>query len=180
MFISCGDKKNSAEDDIWVAPVPSKTIENLDPQNIDGDETISGKKYTYHYTFAPSDSMPIITSFSGQKYKDNEVDLTVRNDSGIILKKHFTKRSFSEFVPANKLKSASLTAFYPNNLKENKGPHLYFLANIGDPEDNDENIYFIEIRVSPNGDIHMEKGKSEELSTQSLDPSLNESADETE
>ena len=43
------------------------------------------------------------------------------------------------------------------------------MAKIGDPEDNDENFYYIEIQISPSGELHMQKAKMEELFTQSLD-----------
>ena len=174
---SCGDSKNNTQEDIWVAPVPVDTVAVLHSQNINGEDTISGKKYYFKYKFAPSDSLPEIKSFSGQRYKDNEVDLTVRNDSSQILKKHFTKRSFSDLVPPAILKKSSLIDFYYNYSKENKGTNLYFIAIVGDPEDNDENSHFIEIRVSRDGEIHMEKAKMEDLSTLPLDQSINESSE---
>ena len=113
--------------------------------------------------------MPIVTSFSEQRYKDNSVDLTISSTKdGEILKKHFTKNSFNEFVPNNKLKALSLVDIYCYYAKPDKKSKLYFMAKIGDPEDNDENFYYIEIQIDPTGDMYMQKAKMEELFTQSL------------
>jgi len=168
IFISCSDKKGKGSEDIWVAPEPSDTIAYSERISINDTVTIGGKQLTYNLTIEPEDSLPIITSYSGQRFKDNGVDLTIRNDSSQILKRHFTKDSFSDFVSSGTLKEMSLVDFYKNSSKTDTGSNLYFLCKIGDPEDTDENFNFIEIRVSNTGDIQMEKAKWDELSTEPL------------
>ncbi len=156
-------------EDIWVAPEPVDTIASAQKIEFTETEIIDGRNYNFHLVFQSEDSLPIVKSFSGQRYKDNSVDLTVRNDSSEIFKKHFTKSSFSDFVPSSKLKNMSLVDFYYNYAKKEKGPKLYFLAKIGDPEDNDENFYFVDIQINRNGELHMEKANMEELTTQPLE-----------
>lgn len=173
ILLSCSGNKEQNTEDIWVAPEPVDTIASSSKIDFTESETIDGRKYSFHLVFQSVDSLPIITSFSGQRYKDNGVDLTVRNDSSEIFNKHFTKSSFSELVPSSKLKNMSLVDFYYNYAKKEKGSKLYFLAKVGDPEDNDENFYFIDIQINRNGDLHMERANMEELTTQPLETESN-------
>ena len=169
IFISCGGKKGDGSEDIWVAPEPTDTIAYTDQIDTRDTLIIDGSRMMFHIVCEANDSMPIVTSYSGQRYKDNTVDLTVRNDSSQIFKRHFTKNSFNEFVSESKLKNMSLVSFYLNYSKTDSGSKLYFLCKIGDPEDTDENFNFIEIQISRGGEIHMEKAKWEELTTEPLD-----------
>lgn len=167
--MSCGKKNGNGTDDVWVAPEKSDTIAYSSVQDIKDTLIVDGNVYNYKLHREPTDSMPIVTSFSEQRYKDNVVDLTISNDKeGIILKKHFNKNSFSDFVPSDKLKVLSLVDMYCYYAKPDKKSKLYFMAKIGDPEDNDENFYYVEVQISPSGELHMQKAKMEELFTQSL------------
>ena len=96
LITSCGEKKDNNNDDVWVAPVKSDTIAYSSKQDVKDTLQINNEVYEYKLHREPSDSMPLVTSFSEQKYKDNEVDLSISSKKdGTIFKKHFNKKIWS-------------------------------------------------------------------------------------
>ncbi len=168
LFFSCGKKNKNITEDIWIAPEPVDTIASLNKTEICDTIKIDGTNLMFKIICESDDSLPIVTSYSGQRYKDNSVNLIVRNDSVQILKKHFTKNSFSEYISENKLNKLSLVDFYPDHSKIDTGSKLYFLVKIGDPDDTDENFIFIEIQVDKSGETHIEKVNWEDMLTEPL------------
>lgn len=158
MLFSCfGNHNDTTNDDPYVAPENPDTIAKLPELKMDGDRDVNGRNYSYSYKMTPNDTLPVVTSFTGQRYYDNEVLLTVSGNEGEILRKTFTKKSFSDFFPSAKMKEMSLVGFNYYMAKDEDHSNLFFIAMISDPEDNDENLYAIEIRVSPAGEVQMSK-----------------------
>ena len=169
---ACGGSNTSKEnaEDVWVAPENTDTIATLPPvEVIDDTVTIHEKLYHFSYTLSHVDSLPIITSYTGQRYYDNAVDLTVRNDSSTLFKKHFTKNNFKDIVPSKDLKKMSLVGFNYYQAKRDDHTNFHFVAMIGDPDDNDESLYFVDIQLNRSGDMHLQKAKTEDFFTMPLD-----------
>lgn len=158
MLFACFEHKNDNQnDDPYVAPENPDTIAMLPELEMEGTREVNSSNYSYSYKMTPNDTLPVVTSFTGQRYYDNEVLLTVSSNEGEILRKVFTKKSFSDFIPSEKMKEMSLVGFNYYMAKDEDHSNLFFIAMISDPDDNDENLYAIEIRVGSSGDVQMSK-----------------------
>ena len=168
---SCSDKKSEeSEQDIWVAPEKTDTIAKLPSVDMPDDTvTVKGSLLHFSYLLSPADSLPTVTSYTGQRYYDNSVNLMVKKDGETMFKKHFTKNSFKDCVPSKELKKLSLVGFNYYQAKRDDQSKLYFVAMIGDPDDNDENFYFCEILITDSGNTHIQKAKTEDFFTMPLD-----------
>lgn len=168
---SCGDeKKDENAEDVWVAPERTDTIAKLPSVDMPDDTvTVKGTLCHFSYLLSATDSLPVVTSYTGQRYYDNSVDLTVTRDGETMFKKHFTKNSFKDCVPAKELKKLSLVGFNYYQAKRDDPSKFYFVAMIGDPDDNDENFYFCEIQITDSGNMHIQKAKTEDFFTMPLD-----------
>lgn len=172
-FVSCSCSDNKTEEsdqDVWVAPEKIDTIAKLPAVDMQ-DDTVTVKDALYHFSYllSAADSLPVISSYTGQRYYDNSVELTIKKEGETIVKKHFTKNSFKECVPSKELKKLSLVGFNYYQAKRDDHSKFYFVAMIGDPDDNDENFYFCEIQISESGNVHIQKAKTEDFFTMPLD-----------
>ena len=166
---SCEDtKKDNIEETTWDVPEVPDTIVDLPRKEVHDTVSLNQTLYHYEYDFHPVDSLPTVMSFSGLEYHDNEVDLTIRNDSSKIFRKKFTKSTFKEIVPSKDLKKMSLTNFNYFSAKREGQSKFHFLATISDPEESDEYGYFIDVQISKSGDLHIEKAQEQDITTMPL------------
>lgn len=167
---SCGDKKtDNASSDPWVRPENLDTIADIPTKEVNDTITIQGRLYRFNYKVSAVDSLPVVTSFSGQRYHDNCVTLTINGDSSQLLRRTFLKNDFSGHIPAVALKKSALVDFNYFPAKRSDHSRFHFLAIVGDPEDNDENAYFMDVVISNGGEVHFEPAKNEDLSTMPID-----------
>ena len=166
---SCEDtQKENIEETTWDVPEVADTIVDLPSKDVQDTVSLNGKVYHYEFDFHPVDSLPTVKSFSGLEYHDNEVALTISNDSSEVFQKKFTKSTFKEIVPAKDLKKMSLTNFNYFSAKREGQTKFHFLATITDPEESDEYGYFIDVQISKSGDLHIEKAQEQDLTTMPL------------
>lgn len=153
MLCACKGKTTNDPngDSIWVAPQQSNAIIDLGILERNDTITVRGKLYHYSYRFAPVDSLPVITNPDGSRYHDNDVQLTVRRDSTVVLKRHFTKHSFASMVPKGELSKFALVGFSYNLNHADDHSQLRFIATVGDPDETSGIFYPVEIRISPDG-----------------------------
>lgn len=117
---------------------------------------VNGNKYYYSYEFSPSKSLPIVTNSSERKYYDNQIKLSITKDGNNIYSTTFTKATFKNFIPEEIYETIVLMGFNFNYNKENEHDKFYFVASVGDPDD--EEYYIpIDISVTVNGELSLSK-----------------------
>lgn len=117
---------------------------------------VNGSKYNYSYEFTPSNSLPIVTNSSDRKYYDNQIKLSITKDGHDIYSTTFTKATFKNFIPEEIYETIVLMGFNFNYNKEDEHDKFYFVASIGDPDD--EEYYIpIDISITTNGDLTLNK-----------------------
>ena len=168
---SCNEQKNKSEEiDSWETPIDIDTIIDLPQIKVTDTVTIKNTLYNFNYNFHAVDSLPIVLCFNGMRYHDNEVELSVYNDSSLVFKKNFRKNMFKDLIPEKDLKKMSLTNFNYFLAKREDHSKFHFLAIISDPEEGDNNYgYFIDIQIDDSGNIHMEKAKESDITTMPYD-----------
>lgn len=117
---------------------------------------VNGNMYNYSYEFTPSKSLPIVTNSSDRKYYDNQIKLSITKDGNVIYSTTFTKATFKNFIPEEIYETIVLMGFNFNYNKEDEHDKFYFVASIGDPDD--EEYYIpIDISITTNGDLTLNK-----------------------
>ncbi len=171
---ACGNTSNNdnQQDSIWIAPTVSNEI--IDMQAIEHTDTFSirGKKYTYDFRLAPVDSLPVVMNADGSRYHDNDVTLTVRRDSTVVLRRRFTKHSFASQVPARELQNFALVGFSFDFTHADDHSYLRFIATVGDPDEASDIFYPIEVRVAADGTYSLHP--AENFETESPYEGMNE------
>lgn len=156
--ISCGEKKESVKTiskEITVEKEVNDTI-RMNSYTNDGSITVNSKEYQYSYHFTPSDSLPIVTNSAGRKYHDNTIKLTITQNGETFFTKVFTKNSFKEFIPSDLYSTIVLMGFNINYNMEEKKDNFYFVASVGDPDDEEYHIP-IDITITPDKNIKLKK-----------------------
>lgn len=173
-MLSCHNNTNNKQttDSIWVAPEQSNAILDLGVMERSDTITVRGRLYHYSFRFAPSDSLPIITNADGSRYHDNEVMLTVRRDSTVVLRRRFTKQSFASMVPHGELQNSALVGFSYNLNHADDHSQLRFIATVGDPDETAGIYYPVELRISTDGTFSLHE--AEDFETESLFEGLNQ------
>ena len=89
MLLSCGNTStnDNHEDSLWTSPAVSNEIIDLGTIERSDTFTLRGKVYRYEFRLASVDSLPIIVNSDGTRYYDNDVTLTVRHDSTVVLRR---------------------------------------------------------------------------------------------
>lgn len=170
---ACGGntQNEKTSDSIWKAPVVEDRIYQTNPVNANDTFRIGNNIYQYHFTLAPSDSLPIVTNADGTRYYDNSVLLTIRRDSSIIFNHRFTKNSFAEFIPATSMKTSTLAGFSYNLTKTDDHTQLRFIATVGDPDETAGINFPLEICVKTSGEYTI--SQAEDIETEPLIEGLN-------
>ncbi len=137
------------------APVKPDTIKRS-PYTNNGQIVVSDTKYDYTYSFAPSDSLPVITTSTGTKHYDNSIRLTIRKGESVVYRHTFTKASFKRFIPEELYNRLTLMGFNFNYNKESMHDKFYFVASVGDPDDEDYYIP-IDVTIDRNWQLYLDK-----------------------
>jgi len=170
---SCGGNKqeNSADTEAWTAPeeVHSELM-SLDRRSYSETITAKGEKYTYSFTFEPSDSLPVIVNAEGQKYRDNTATLTIKHGDLTYFKRVFTKNDFREFSDHLSFENSALIGFNYNYNKADRHDALYFIATIGDPDPALELVSPVEIKILQGNKFSLQP--AEDVETEPLEPGL--------
>lgn len=174
ILASCNNKPQSDQnsDNSWNPPTDSNEIIDLGVMERNDTITIRGKKINWSFRFAPVDSLPIIVNPDGSRYHDNDVQLTIRRDSTIILRRRFTKQSFASMVPKGDLNNSALVGFCYNLNHTDDHSCLRFIATVGDPDETSGIYYPIEIRIDPDGSYSLHH--VEDFETESPFEGMNE------
>lgn len=174
MLLSCGNTttNDNHEDSLWTSPAVSNEIIDLGTIERSDTFTLRGKVYRYEFRLASVDSLPIIVNSDGTRYYDNDVTLTVRHDSTVVLRRRFTKHSFASHVPADQMRNSALVGFSFDFTHADDHNYLRFIATVGDPDETTGVNYPVEVRVAPDGTYSLEP--AEDFETESLFEGINE------
>ncbi len=174
MLLSCGNTStnDNHEDSLWTSPAVSNEIIDLGTIERSDTFTLRGKVYRYEFRLASVDSLPIIVNSDGTRYYDNDVTLTVRHDSTVVLRRRFTKHSFASHVPADQIRNSALVGFSFDFTHADDHNYLRFIATVGDPDETTGVNYPVEVRVAPDGTYSLEP--AEDFETESLFEGINE------
>jgi hypothetical protein len=167
-FFSCEEKKESTKiisTEITVIKEENDTI-SMNSYTNEGTITVNGAEYKYSYLFTPSDSLPIVKNSAERKYYDNSLKLTISKGDETIFSKTFTKNSFKEFIPDELYSTIVLMGFNFNYNMEEKKDNFYFVASIGDPDDEEFHIP-IDITITPQKEVKLKKFVDTESGSQS-------------
>ena len=132
--------------------------------------SVAGQTYTYQYDFVPTDSLPVVRNPQGDDYHDNKVTLVVRQGARTIVQRTFTKHDFSELVPQEFMQTSALVGFTYNYTKLDDHSALYFIATVGDPDETADMAFPIQLKVTPQGSVSMEKATG--LDTEPINPGM--------
>lgn len=157
-IISCSENKQNTTTEIieeQETTIVQDTISMPSYTNT-GEIEVNGDKYNYAYNFAPSKSLPVVTNSSDQKYHDNRIELTITKGGEAVHTITFTKSTFKQFIPEELYSTIVLMGFNFNYNKENEHDKFYFVASVGDPDD--EEYYIpIDISIATNGEVSFNK-----------------------
>ncbi len=118
--------------------------------------TVNNAVYDYTYKFTPSTNLPIITTSANSKYYDNILSLSIKKDSVTVYNHTFTKESFKRFIPEELYPTIVLMGFNFNYNKQDLHDKFYFVASVGDPDD--EEYYIpIDVTIDCNGELYLDK-----------------------
>ena len=82
--------------------------------------------------------------------------MSITKDGNNIYSTTFTKATFKNFIPEEIYETIVLMGFNFNYNKENEHDKFYFVASVGDPDD--EEYYIpIDISVTVNGELSLSK-----------------------
>ena len=163
LTVSCGgnnkDEEENEEENTYETIDKDTGIGSLVSFSDSASIAIQGKNYNYTIQFQPNDTLPHFVTPQGADYLDNEAILTISSEDGAVIKKVFTKGSFKSYLP-EKLKAASgLSSFAYNALRRERKENdaFYFIASIGNLDDPDETSYYLEVRITPDGGMTIQK-----------------------
>lgn len=136
--------------------------------------SIAEKKYVYKYDFVHDESLPVVRNPQGDDYYDNKVTLKIWQQGNEIFSRTFTKKDFKGLVPEKFMTNSALVGFTYNYTKAETTDALYFIATVGDPDETADMAFPIQIRITPDGSISMEKATNldtEPINPMTVDPS---------
>ena len=171
MLTACNNKQK--------APVPERVVETEDAvtgiislRELHRTDSLSvaGQTYTYQYDFVATDSLPVVRNPQGDDYRDNKVTLVVSQGTRTILQRTFTKHDFQELIPEEFMQTSALVGFTYNYTKLDDHSALYFIATVGDPDETADMAFPIQLKITPQGSISMEKATG--LDTEPINPGM--------
>ena len=170
-FVACNEKNSGTNviisTETETADLPDTIAMNQYTNN--GEAEVNGNKYNYTYEFSYSDSLPIVTNSSDCKYYDNQIKLSIAKDGKNVYSATFTKSTFKRFIPEELYNTIVLMGFNFNYNKEDEHDKFYFVASVGDPDD--EEYYIpIDVSITANGELTLNSfiDSDNELSTSTI------------
>lgn len=150
LLASCGEKKQHTN--IITEQVERPQVE-APIRQAEYDKTHEvqwmGKGYKVEIHRQPNDSLPMVTDEIGQKFVDNEVEVTVRRADGTVFFSHaFTKASFDACLDNDYRHTGILDGLVYD---KTNGSHLEFAGSVSHPQTDE----YIPVRVilSPSGNV---------------------------
>ena len=137
-MLAVGCSKGKKDTDYYT--IPKQTVAPTDTavhamENHDYEDDISWNNTQYHLSIqrVPIDSMPVVRTGEGVKYKDNRIRIKIlRRDSSVFFNQAFTKNSFKDILtPQFKKDGALLNLVYDGSDND----HLFFAGSVGDPDE---------------------------------------------
>lgn len=156
MLNACKEKKQS-EDIITDRYVPKVTQDPIamEQDRQDSHATWQGKNYQITIERVPDDSLAMVADENGQKYIDNRITLTIRQDSGTtFFHRSFTKASFASYVDEVFSRNGLLASIRFDEV-DNAG--LEFNVVVGMPDAIDDLYMPLEMTIDRQGGIHIER-----------------------
>ena len=153
-------------------------INTMSDFNLDGDVEVDGRKYTYEFAFRSDESLPVVTNAEGFRYHDNRVKLLISQGQQVVYEHTFTKESFRDLVPAKDYQRSVLAGFNRNYMKEGQHDRFYFVAVVGDPDENGDISHTIGIAVDTHGGMSTELIKNVDTDTSPTSGAANSDPDE--
>lgn len=146
-FSACKQEKKT--EDIIVEKVIEKphdapvSMEGM--QNHGTVKWIGGATYTYTIERSSIDSLGLVEN-NGVKYHDNAIRLTVKRSDGTeFFKKTFTK---ANFAPALTKQFKDTGILLGMNLDEAEGNELKFVVCIGSPDESNDELYYVLMKLN--------------------------------
>ncbi len=159
LMVACNGKKEEkpSETHIVSEPVATKpdTMKMM-PYTKSDVVTINNTQWTYTYTFSPSATQPIVVRSTDSKYYDNTLTLTIKNGTTTLYNHTFTKASFKRFIPEELYPTIVLMGINFNYNKQDLHDKFYFVASVGDPEDEEYHIP-IDVTIDTKGELYLDK-----------------------
>ena len=158
------------------APVPERVVETIDEEtgisslrelHINDSVTVANKTYTYQFDFTPTEA--VVRNPQGDDYYDNQVSLAIRQGNHEVLNRIFTKAHFKALVPSEFLNTSTLCGFTYDYTSDDSSA-LYFIATVGDADETADMSFPIRLKITPSGNISMEKAT--DLETEPIRPGM--------
>lgn len=156
-IISCKENTQSKITEVVEEPetVSVQDTIALSSYTNSGEIEVNGAKYDYTYNFSPCTTLPVVVSSSEHKYYDNKIVLTITKEGETIHTITFTKSTFKKFIPDELYSTLVLMGFNFNYNKENQNDKFYFVASIGDPDDEEYHIP-VDISITTSGELTLD------------------------
>lgn len=158
MFSSCEEKKKS-NDIIAPKPVVVAPAKPVKMQSYNHSETveINGKRFTVSVKRVVDEASPVFTDEINNKYYDNKITLLVtRQDGSEMLRREFTKHSFSQFVDEAYMQKSTLLGVAVDHADAHG---IVLVASVGCPDQLSDDFIPIVLTVSETGSLSMKKGQ---------------------
>jgi hypothetical protein len=167
--VACNENQKATEETFSTEIETTESLDTLSMNQYtsEGHLTVQGEQYSYSYQFAPSDSLPLVTTSLGQKHYDNQIILKINKSGNTIFSHTFTKKSFKRFIPDDLYDSYVLTGFNINYNKENKQDKFYFVSSVGDTDDLESYIP-IDITITAKGELSLDKFIDTDISKENI------------
>ncbi len=153
-LMACSEKKKS--DDIITERVEQpKPQEPVRLQSYSDSKEVGwiGRTYRIAIDRHPSDSLPMVSDETGQKFVDNVIALVVSREDGSVFYRHqFTKKDFNSYLDDDYRKTGILEGLVYDKVD---GDWLEFAASVCHPQ-TDEYIPLI-VRLSRMGQITIQR-----------------------
>ncbi|MBO7115571.1 MAG: DUF4738 domain-containing protein [Prevotella sp.] len=153
-LMACSEKKKS--DDIITERVEQpKPQEPVRLQSYSDSKEVGwiGRTYRIAIDRHPSDSLPMVSDETGQKFVDNVIALVVSREDGSVFYRHqFTKKDFNSYLDDDYRKTGILEGLVYDKVE---GDWLEFAASVCHPQ-TDEYIPLI-VRLSRMGQITIQR-----------------------
>ena len=172
-LMACSAKKKSSD-------IITKRVEQPKPQEPVRLQSYSdnrevgwiGRTYRLAIDRHPSDSLPMVSDETGQKFVDNVIALVVAREDGSVFYRHqFTKQDFNSYLDEDYRKTGILEGLVFDKVD---GDWLEFAASVCHPQ-TDEYIPLI-VRLSRMGQITIQRDT--QMDTTGDTPELNPSSEE--
>ncbi len=155
-FCSCSDKKPT-KDIIAPKPVVKKSSAPTKMQDYVSKSKVGwlGSSYVVTIKRHADTELPLVSDESGNKYYDNEINVSViRPDGTSFFEKTFRKSDFSSCVSETYLEKSALLGIV---FEKAEGDNLRFAASVGSPDALSDEYVPLVVSISRTGGVTVTK-----------------------